>query len=119
MRRAPVELGEAEIEVAQGYPDGHVSQREVDAGAIGFFGQCLAHGFQGGFDFTHLTLDPGVAALRLGAPGPMRLQPRRNGSVHHAVGQCFPGLDFGPFSPDRRNEFAHGREGVEVLHNHP
>ena len=51
------------------------------------------------------------------AVGPGGFQAGQDGGIHHTVGQCLPGLDLCAFAALRRDQLAHGREGVEVFHD--
>ena len=68
---APVDVGKAEIEVAQRAADGDVRQAQVDAGAIRLVAQPLAHRLHAGVDLAELAVDPGLAALALRPAGPV------------------------------------------------
>lgn len=112
---APVDLREAELEPAERAAYRDVGQAEVDAAAEGFFAEALADGDEGGVDLGHLPVDPGLGAFGVGAAGPGVFQAGGNAGVQNAVGQCFPGLDFGALAAGGRNELADGRQRVEVL----
>src|SRR5205085_8078500 len=51
---SPVDVGEAEVEIAERAAHGDVGQREVDAGAEGLLAQALAHGLQARAHFPDL-----------------------------------------------------------------
>src|SRR5574343_1185374 len=70
VRRAPVDLRKAEIQIAQGAAHSDVRQAHVDARAERLVAQAQAHGAQGIVDLAELAIDPGLAAPAFGAAGP-------------------------------------------------
>ena len=117
MRVAPVDVGKTQVQITQRATDRHVGQAEMNAAAKRFVAQAGAHGLERGADFSHLAINPGLAALRSAAAGPGGFQPGQNGRVHQAVGQGFPGFHFGAFAALRGDELADGRQRVEVFTN--
>ncbi|MCY1372057.1 hypothetical protein D9M69_592370 [compost metagenome] len=115
MVAAPVDLGKPQPQPAQRAADRDVGQAQVDAAAKGLVAQALGHGGHAGLDLGALALDPGGAALGVGAAGPGGFEAPEHAGVHDAVGQRFPGLDLGALAALLRNELAHGRQGVDVF----
>jgi hypothetical protein len=115
---APVDLWEAEVEVGQGHAHRDVGQREMDAGAPGLFAQAQAHGLQGRVDLGQVAVDPGGAALGVGAARPGLLQARGDRGIQQAIGQRLPGAHLRALAAGGRDQPAHRGEGVDVFHDH-
>ena len=88
------------------------------AGAPGLVTQALAEGLQALVDLVALALNPGGAALGVGAARPGLFHARQHGGVQQAIGQGFPGAHLHALAPAQRNKLAHRRQGVHVLDDH-
>ena len=118
MLGAPGDVREAKLQPAQRAAHGNVGQPQVDATVKRPVAQPVAQGNQAGIDLGHLAIHPGLRALGRCAARKGVFQAHQNGRVEHAIGQRLPGLDLGALAARRGNQLAHGREGVEVFHNH-
>lgn len=118
VRVAPVQGGKAKIQIAQCAAHRHVGQCKVVAVAVRLVPDVAAHVVQCGVDLAQLALDPGLGTLPGAAPGPDQFLARQHGGVHQAVGHRFPGLDGNALAAQGGHQAAHGRQGVEVFHNH-
>ena len=115
MSGSPVDFRESEIEVAQGAADSDVGEGEGGTHAPVAVAQLGIHHGQGGGDHLMFAFDPGVAAL---SNGPLRLHADADGSIHQAVGQGFPTLDFDALAIGLRIELVVRRQVVEVFDDH-
>jgi hypothetical protein len=90
----------------------------VDAAAKRLVAQALAHGLEAGVHLAQLAVDPRLAAFAVLAACPGGLQARQDGRIHQPIGQCFPGLDLDPRAALRGDQLAHGRQRIDVFHDH-
>ncbi|KAG0921669.1 hypothetical protein G6F31_020232 [Rhizopus arrhizus] len=109
---APVERGEAQVQVAQRAAHGDVRQAVVDAHTVGVVAQALVHGIQAGVDLAVLALDPFRAALRLGT---LVFLHDGHASVQEAIGDGFPAFHGGTVAARLRNQAGDGGQGVHVF----
>ena len=74
----------------------------------GLVTQALAHGTQRTDDARELPVDPGLATLFFGAPGPGAFQSGEQGGIQQAIAQRFPGSNLGAFAATFGQQAADG-----------
>ena len=120
--RTPIELGAAQIQIAQGTAHSDVSQGEVDAhterlGVVGaFFGlgaEAVVHERQGAHHLVVLAGDPVFAAMLGVADGIFYMHCRCG--LGHAIGNGFPALGGRAVAAGLRQQAADRRQSVQVL----
>src|SRR5690606_21573015 len=91
VRGAPVEIGVAQIEIAQRAANGDIGQAEVYAHAECMFSQATIHEVERGVDFSVLPIHNALISLFGRALVVFHIDEQR--SVEHSIGDGFPAFD--------------------------
>ena len=81
IRGAPVNLGEAEVQIGHRTTHRDVRQAQVNARTKCFVAQAVTHGLQGMLDFVQMAVNPGLAAL--GILPPTLAETSKSGNGYH------------------------------------
>jgi hypothetical protein len=108
----PVDVREAEVQVAERYADGDVGQREMGSHTVGFFAQLGFHEAQAARYFFMLAFDPDGALFFFGSLG---FEQDGDCCIAQAVRERFPALDLGAFAIRGGEQFVVRRDIVDML----